>query len=136
MSKLPTAPEQENSVRLEYRKYTDAFAGNSAIPNLTEDIEAQTAQILAFPSQKKIVPKKIIPTYVVGTDITYKPNAGETEQNELIGQILKSVIFWSKEEQFANQKTNHENVESLIETRFYQTMQLAAREDVQNSVFG
>ncbi len=135
MSTLPTTPEQITPVRLEYGRSISAFAEDSNIPTLTEKVEDGTAQILAFRPRTKAAPETTIPTVIV-TNSAYNPGVMEAQQNDLIGQILSSYIFASKEEQMTNQLSSLEKVENIIETRFHQSMQLAAKEDVQNGVFG
>lgn len=135
MNTPPTNSEQETFLPLIYRDIIDAATEDLAVKNLTEKTGDQTARIFTFSPRKK-TPEKIIPTYVVGANIEYNPSEEEARQNELVKQILDLYNFTSKEEQLTNQKSSLEKVESLIETRFQQTMQLAAKEDVQNGVFG
>lgn len=131
----PTNSEQETLLQLEYGAIFETLTEDSVVKNLTENIGDQAAQIFTFPPRKK-TPEKIVPTYVVGANIEYNPSDYEARQNELIKQILDLYNFKSKEEQLTNQKSSLEQVGSLIKTRFQQTMQLAAKEDVQNGVFG
>lgn len=105
------------------------------IPDLTTRVGDETAQILAFRPRTKTTPENTIPTIVVNSS-SYNPSAIEAQQNSLIGQIFNSYVFASKKEQMASQLSSLEKVDNLIETRFHQSMQLAAKEDTQNGVFG